>query len=419
MTDTSAINDADAAAQPQAAARPASLLVLVFVSVSFGLAFGIYDLLLPLYWESRNISFTTMGYLFSIAAAVIFVMRIYVGRLSDRFGRKPFYTASLVVSGLANLATPLLPHIVMQGVLKTSREMSALVRDTMHSILLYERDSKTFMGAVGITRGAEFTCHGIGSLMAGAIAAAMAVTASQPNYRAPFAVSAILVLIATVAFAFFFKPAPADAPAVPARKAATLHELLSTDLPPKLWLLVAFGFTFEVGIWATHCFVMQLYFKGMLNDTLQISATQMIFGLGVIFALHRLTSGIPMMLIGPRLKKNLKWLFILFVFSEGVALAAAPLIPNPWIALAVWLTHDLFGAGIWSPIHHHYIQKYSRPHRRGSDVSKVMALGQLGQIAGPLLASFLLAHSAPGYLGAPFIVGGIIISLSSLILLKL
>jgi len=398
--------------------------VLVFVSISFGLAFGIYDLLLPLYWQSQKMSVTTMGYLFAIAAAFIFVLRIYIGRLSDRFGRKPFYTLSLIVSAVANFATPLLPNTLVQGVLKTSRETSALVRDTMHSVLLYERDPNTFMSALGITRGAEYTCHGFGSLIAGIIAAAMAMTVSQPNYHAPFAFSAALVLVATFAFALYFKapaatPPPAAAMTMPARRTATLRELFSPDLPPKLWLLVAFDFAFETGIWATHCFDMQLYFKKMLSDTLQLPATRMVLGLGVIFAIHRFTSGIPMLLIGPRLRKNLKWLFIAFVFTEGVALAAAPLIPNPWVALGVWLTHDLFGSGIWAPIHQQYIQKYSRPDRRGTDVSKVMALGQLGAVVGPLLASFLLAHSAAGNLGAPFIVGGLIIAGSAAVLLKL
>jgi len=154
----------------------------------------------------------------------------------------------------------------------------------------------------------------------------------------------------------------------------------------------------------------------LLKNSGRFSETDVLLAVAVIMMLHRLTSGVPMMLIGPRLRRNLKGLFITFVFFEGVAIAATPLIANLWLAVAVWLTHDLLGAGIWSPIHQSYIQNYSRPESRGADVSKVMALGQFGSVLGPLLATALLAASSQG---APFLVGGIIVSLSALILLKL
>ena len=404
-------------AESRDAANSAALSTLIFVSISFGLAFGVYDLLLPLFWKSRGISFPTMGTIFAVAAAIVFVLRIYAGQLSDVFGRKLFYTISLAVSCVANLATPIFPNLLAQNALKTSREAATTVRDTMHSTLLYERDAPGFMRSLGITRGAEYACHGFGSLAAGILAALATTSAGQTDYRVPFAFSAGLVLAATVAFAFFYKELPSAGAAIPVRASMTLREIFKPRLPRKLWLLVAFAFAFETGLWATHCYIMPIYMKQLLASAIQLTPAKEILGVAVILMFHRLTSGVPMMLIAPRLRRNLKGLFITFVFFEGVALAATPLIGNAWLAIGVWLTHDLLGAGIWSPIHQAYIQKYSRPESRGSDVSKVLALGQLGSIVGPILATVLLTAGYP--MGAPFLVGGVIVALSAIILLRL
>ena len=408
-----------ATAADEAVTTPrAGLATLLFVSVSFGLAFGIYEVFLPLFWSAKGMPLKTMGYIFATSAVGVFVLRVYVGRLSDNFGRKPFYTLSLCVAGLAQLFTPLLPNVLVQTVLKTSREASAMVRDTMHSVLLYESMPAKFMGALGITRGAEFTCHGLGSF-AGAILILLATSSSaQPNYTVAFVFSAALILAATLAFALTYRPAQTFEPAPP--KVQSLRQLFAGDLPTKLWLLVCFGFVFEAGLQVTHCFIMPLFFRNMLVTSFKLGEVQAIFGTAAILAIHRVVAGIPMMLIGPRLRTRLKALFVGFVFCEGAAIAVTPLIPNPWIAIGVWLTHDLLGAGIWSPIHNHYIQLHSRPESRGADVSKVLGLSQLGRVAGPLLAGALGAVSIGHYAGGgPFVFGGIVVALSALILLKL
>jgi len=414
---------AESARTAAVAPATAGLGVLIFVSITFGLAFGVYETLLPLYWDSRGMSFATMSWIFSLSAIGLFFLRVYVGRLSDVFGRKIFYTGSLVLAAASNLATPLLPTVLMQGVLKTAREASVLVRDAMHSVLLYEQDAARYTGALGLTRGAEFACHGLGSLAGGilAVIGAGAAAAAFVDFRTPFVVSGLLIAAGTFAFVALYRPALLPAPAGPRGQPLGLRTLFSIDLPPKLWLLVAFGFIFETGLRTTHCFIMQIYFGRLLADGMGYGPARTILGISVIMLLHRLTSGLPMMIVGPRLRRNLKAIFVGFVFFEGVALAVTPLFANAWAAIAVWLTHDLLGAGIWSPIHSSYIQQYSRPERRGADVSEVLGLAQLGQILGPLLAGFLLQALpvGPFGLGGPFIVGGAIVALSALILLKL
>jgi len=398
-----------------------AIRVLLFTSVVYGLAFGIYEYesVLPLYLGSLGIGALAMGVMFAAAAVGVFLLRIYVGHLSDIFGRKLFYSLSLVIAAAANFATPLLPVFVMQAMLKTSREAATLVRDTMHSVLLYEHNAARFMGSLGLTIGAEHASQGVGSLAAGLLAMLLASSSSTPNYAIPFVFSTILLTIAAFSFARFYREQT-----VAADGGAQVRKVkLSLKLPPKLWLLVAFGFIFELGLFTTHCHVMPLYFQKMLEASPLFElddARQVMLGVMIVMCLHRFMSGLAMMIASPRLKHNLKGLFVSLVFLEGVVIAATPFIGNLWIAVSVWLMHDMLGAAIWSPIHGHFIQKHSRQESRGADVSTVMGLAQLGRIAGPLLGGVLwtLPVGVYGY-GAPFLIGGLIIAFSAMILLKL
>jgi len=88
----------------------------------------------------------------------------------------------------------------------------------------------------------------------------------------------------------------------------------------------------------------------------------------------------------------------------------------------VWLLHDLLGAGIWLPIQQRYIQRYARPESRGADVSKSLGLMQLGNVLGPFIAAALPtclpANSVATY-SAPYVVSGVVVALSSLLLIRL
>jgi len=75
----------------------------------------------------------------------------------------------------------------------------------------------------------------------------------------------------------------------------------------------------------------------------------------------------------------------------------------------------MIGAGIWLPPQNTLMQQFAKPESRGAEVSKVMALSYFGFIIGPPLAGWLYERSV----SLPFIVGGVVMSLSALVLLLL
>jgi len=72
-----------------------TLFIIVFIDL---MGFGIVIPLLPLYGERYHPSALAMGFLLSAYSAMQFAAAPVLGRLSDRFGRKPVLLVSLAGS---------------------------------------------------------------------------------------------------------------------------------------------------------------------------------------------------------------------------------------------------------------------------------------------------------------------------------
>jgi len=381
-----------------------NIAVLLVVSLFFGLAFGVYEIVLPLYLRDRQHSYWVIALIFAAAEIAVFFLRVYVGRLSDMLGRKIFYSLSLVLCAIANGLVPLSSAALFQLPLKALRESTVFVRNTMHSLLIYDQARDRFMELLGKTRGGEFVFQGLG-----AFAVIFLMSSERDvNYVPPFLFTAVLLGAGWVFFSVAYKERTWKAPAsAPAGSVFSLH------MPRGLALLTLYGFIFEMAITLSHSFAIPIFFR----DKFSASWTQ----IGVINAVHRLTMGIPLLIIGPLLRRRLKMLFIVFVIVEGVLLAVSALIPNFTAATCVWLLHDLVGAGVWFPIYGQFVQQYSRPECRGEDVAKAGSLSQLGRIFGPLLCGAVMGlFSSPGLkVSSAFVASGLLLIIAPLPLIWL
>ncbi len=371
--------------------------IMLGASILFGLSFGVYDFLLPYYLDDAGISSVRMGTIFSMAALAMFVLRIYVGHLSDRLGRKGFYALALVGCALANFLTPLFRALAAQIALKSLRESSAVVKDTMHTVALYENAQKRFTEFIARTNGAEFLFQGIGTFVGGALLVAV-------GYRTSFFFSAALLMAAFFWFSWGFHERNTEAQH---GEAMQLRHLWSFGLPVELRILAASGFVFTVGLSTSHCFVMPLFFAKKFAVSAPIVAT--------ILTIHRITLGLPMLFTGRWIRGSLKALYVGFVIYEGIAMSVSALIPHFLPATVVWLTHDLVGASVWFPIQKTLIQRFAQPEVRGRQVGQGLAVCSLGGIFGPLIAGFVADVS----ISTPFFLSGLLMIASALMLLPL
>ncbi len=370
---------------------------LVAGSLMFGLGLGIYEFVLPYFLDEHGISMQRLGVIYAAGAMFVFIVRVYAGELSDRVGRKSLYAASLLVTSAVSGLTPYAPIFWMQMVLKSLRDAGSTVFDSMYQLALHDEERWRYLDRMGKVRGLEAIAAAAGVFGAGWLLVSRA-------YTGAFALSAFVLFAAAVMFLAGYRQ---RAGKTRQSTGESLPGIFALDLPRPLLVLAASAFVFTAGLAVSHCFVMQLFWSRQFG----VSPA----GVGTILMIHRLTLGLPMLFVGSVVKRHLKQIYVTFVILEGIALALSGLMPSFLPAAVVWLTHDLFGAGVWIPIQSKLIQRYSRPATRGRDVSKVFAVASLGWIVGPLIAGAVFEHWYSG----PFVISGTIMILSALVLLAL
>ena len=373
--------------------------VLLLVSALFGLAMGIYEFVLPFYLRDKGISFMNMGIIFSVASIAMFFIRINAGRLSDIHGRKIVYLLTLAGLAIANFFTSFASRIFSLVLLKSTREAAGAVQESIHSVALFENAKNKFMNFISKTQGALFIFYGLGSLLAGFLI----VRIGSKN---TFIFNALLSLSAFFLMLFFFKE---EGFKNQKKENAYPSKLYSFDLSKPLAVITLSSFIFNIGMSASHSFMMPLFFIDKFGASKEITA--------VIMAIHRILLGVPMLATGILIKESmdLKRTYIWFLVVEGILMSASALIPQFLPATIVWLGHDTIGAASWIPVQLTLIQRYSNSGKRASDVTKVAAFSTLGLIIGPLLSGWLY----PVSVNLPFFVSGIIMMAAALMLIPL
>lgn len=370
--------------------------VLLLVSILFGVAGGIYDFVLPYYLEGQGLSFKSMGYIFSCSTLAMFAVRIGLGNLADQWGSKRLYMLAVSSCALACLATPLTASLLLLILLKTLREVGVLARDTAHPLLLYAEGRGRFVDFIGKTRGVEFFFLAVGTWIAGMGISTLGDRSSLWLGAGALALAVLLMGLGVRS------PKPGGA-----HKTVGLRTLLNFDLPRNLRVIMVANFIFSVGLSTSHSFIMPLFFSQKFGESAATVST--------VMTIHRLTSVLPLLLVGYLNLKHYKAVFIATVFLEGIAISAGALIPDFFWAAAIWLLHDLVGAGVWIPIQSAIIQDACREESRGLDLSKTLAFSALGGAIGPILAGFLADVS----ISAPFLVSGLLVALSAGVLTAL
>ena len=414
-----------------------NLASLVVANCLFGLAFGVYELAFPLFLDDRGVRLESIGLVLAAGAIVNFLIVVYGGRLSDLRGRKGVYAAGFLVAGLTNAATPFAPHVAVLAVLKTLQQAGVSIRQSLRGVLVYEAvAAERFSRVFGQMTGLEVICQTAGFACVGMVGLGPTAVLS---YRGLFAISAAALAVGMAVFlACFRETRPAN---VPDLGRLSLRDLLARDLHPKLYLIIASGFIFCIGLTANHA-LYPLYFRqrldgpwaadleafeGWLRAAWPWAARVWAGGddggrfalVSLLAAVHRLGLGIPMFVMAPLIRRRFKGFYVGCLALGGVLTLAVGLVDwttGSFLAVAiVWPLHDLAGASIWFPIQERFIQEYSRPERRATQVAKVRALMALGLVIGTALAGPLMAVDP----ALPFTAGGGLIVLASLILLAL
>src|SRR5204862_613324 len=168
--------------------RPRSPLFVLFLTVFIDLiGFGIVIPILPLYAEHFHASPVAIGWLTGIYSGMQIIFTPILGKLSDRFGRRPVLFISIVgtaigfaLMGMAHSLTLLFAARILAGI--TGGNIS-IPQAYIADVTAPEKRSRA-MGLIGAAFGLGFT---FGPLIGGVM--------SRISYSAPFFFSAGLAVI--------------------------------------------------------------------------------------------------------------------------------------------------------------------------------------------------------------------------------
>ena len=358
----------------------ATIFAIVFIDL---MGFGIVIPLLPLYGERYAPSALAMGMLLSAFSATQFVAAPLLGRLSDRWGRKPVLLVSLAGSVAGYLVFAFAHSLAM---LFAARVIDGISGGNISTAQAYVADVTTpetrakGMGMIG-------AAFGLGFIFGPAIAG---VTVRWGEW-APGVAAAALSALALAATAIFLREPERIRPSAGRGLVAIGRALRNRSIAVLLAVFFLLTFAFSN---------FEATFAQFLHDTLGASPSHVAFLFVYVGVLISLVQG---GLIG----------FLTRTFGEralvvggGFALAAAlALLP---FSLAIPLVMAALvpltlGIGATNPSLSSLVSKEAAPEDRGTVLGAYQSVSALGRILGPLwgeIAYFRMGRFGPHWTGA-------------------
>lgn len=356
--------------------------ILAVVMVVNALAYGTIIPLLYPYAERFGITPISLGFMFASFSLAQFLATPVLGRISDRFGRKPMLLLSLFGTCLA-LALFASAHSVWM--LFVARILDGITGGNIsiaQAMIADSTEGKDRAKAFGLL-GAAF---GFGFLAGPALGGLL----SQIHLTAPFWFASGLALVGTLLGLFLLQET------LPTSQRKVAHEPLfqikgitHAILSPVTGVLLLVAFLRAVG---DNSWI--IGFQSTTVDVLKMSPRT----IGLLFAGAGLVSvvmqgfGIRILL---KVLKSQKSLLLISLAGAGIVTFFLFLIKDPVLFSIVLYLYMAFSAS-QVPMVTALISEKTKREDQGGMLGIAQSYASLGQIVGPLLAGVIAAHSVQG-----------------------
>jgi multidrug resistance protein len=376
---------------PAARSRVAVIFFTVLIDL---IGFGIIIPILPYYAQRLGAGGLGLGALLGVFSAMQFVATAFLGRTSDRVGRRPILLATMLVNALGYV---LFAAAHSYAVLFIARVVSGFAGGNISAAQAYMADITTpaersrGMGMIGAAFGLGFM---IGPALGG-------LSAHYLGPAAPGLVAAVLSL-ANFVSAYVVLPESLKAEHRSERQLWDFSHIGDALRNPRLrplmiaWALSPFafsGYTVAIPLWANVTFgwrEQQLaWFFTVIGVTAAIVQG---YGFGQL-ARH----------FGDRL------LLIVGGFGMAASIALVPSLRSS-AALYAWTAVLAFSNSIFSPAATGLVSVFADPTEQGTVLGAAQALAALGRLLGPLVMGevYDVSHAAAFLVaGAVMALGGI------------
>ncbi len=367
--------------------------ITALISFINALSFTILIPVLYLYGRQFGLTDFQTSLLFSTYAIAQFFATPIIGKLSDRFGRKPLLIISLAGTVVANLIAG---TATTAGILFFARFLdgitggNASVAQAIISDVTTPANRAKGFGVIGAAFGLGFV-----------LGPALSLLGQQISLGASFLMSGAIALIALVTTIVFLP----ETLQVKADRGNNLFDLGLENLIkgltiPKTGILLIINFlTGTTFTMFTYAF--QPYFLHVLGQNNQ-SLTMMFFLFGIVGVIMQ-TKGVSLL----TRKLNLGTILFLALFVRSLSFVIMPIWANIIYFVIVSVFFSLFNSLV-QPMISTLISLNARPEEQGTMMGLNSSYLSVSNAFGPVIAGLMVSQSHPETYAYPFYLAGIL-----------
>jgi len=361
----------------------------------------VIEQILPFYTPAGTGVGVVLGLLFSIYSLMQFIFAPILGRLSDRFGRRPIILLSLSGNFISYIIMAFAPNL---WVLFLSRFLAGITGANISASQAYIADvtppekRAQGMGLIG-------AAFGLGFILGPALSGILSIW----GFTAPALGAAVLVFIDIVLATLLLHEShtPSAGAGKKSFRRFNLSNLVATLRHPVLGILIGVFFL------STFAFVMFETVFAVFGETYYNYDSR---SMGYVFAY----AGVIMvifqgMLIG-RLTRRFgeKLLLVSGIFILGLGLFFISLIPATQLYLFGAIALLAVGNGLIQPTNSSLISKSAPADTQGGVLGVAQGMSSLARVVGPPLAGFFYDSNGKS---SPFWIGALILFFAALVLI--
>jgi len=362
-------------------------LITIFSLIADRLLFVLF----PIYLIQKNFSATEIGLIFSFATLLLVLMRTFIGKLSDKYGRKKIMSFGLLLESMATLFYPIASKLYEFAIVKGFGEIG----DTLSESVKYSVEADSFPKKIRARYQAK-----LGTIVPFGRAIAMPIgflIVTYFSFAYGFYVAAASIFVSFLIFTIFYK-----------EKIKIRKERLSiTKKYSFKFKLVAFG-----GALQGFCFTLSYY------PAFFILATYLGIGAGLLFILLLIDYliSIPVVhYLGKRIDsfgRTRSFLFgfvFMAIFTTLYALVSSV---AQFLIVLVGLSISYF---VWRIAFKTVIMDSAQPRIRGEQLGFAMTLEGIGSMMGPVVSGLLIDIFN---IRVPFLIAGLLYFSAIILYLK-
>jgi predicted MFS family arabinose efflux permease len=368
-----------------------SFWITALIAFANSLSFTILIPILYLYGRQFGLTDFQTSLLFSIYAIAQFFATPVIGKLSDRFGRKPLLILSLVGTVLANFLAGTATTV---GILFLARFLdgitggnASVAQAVISDVTTVENRAKGF-GIYGATFGLGFV-----------LGPAISLLAQQISLGAGFLVSSAIAAIALFITIFFLPETLKTQPKADHKIFDLGLSSLITGLAiPKIGILLIINFLIGT-TFAVFTFAFQPYFLKVLGQDNK-GLTLMFFAFGVL--------GVIMQLQGIKIltrKFSLVKILLFAILVRSLSFTLMPIVPNIVYFVGISIVFSIFNSLV-QPMITTLISLNAKPEEQGTVLGLNSSYLNVSNGLGPIAAGLIVNQNNPVTYSYPLYVAG-------------